>query len=375
MHTTYPGHCWPNDEQIWLLKAALKPPKEALQAWETWASSMNIDDIDPFSYQMMPKIYKNLASINQEFSHHGRLKGIYKRNWMDQQLKLNHLIQTFKTWPSSHEHRFLLMKGAAMCGAYYLDWGVRMMGDIDILILPQAMPALIQHLHQHDFEARDPFSITNDREASAHTVRHAITFQQKHTSDPLMIDVHISPLVEIKHPTHDPYWFQHSQAITCHGVTLYALNPTDLLFQTCIHGAQYSEVPLLRFIMDAITILDHHAMHIDWDRILTLARTHQLVFPLKYAFRYLHEIFDAPIPSTILKKLEALPISRQDETHFHYKNKKVGRLFHIFIQLWCQSKREHMPFLLFLKHFWGLNSIRNVPTLMLKKTFLFLRRT
>lgn len=370
---TYLGNCWPNLAQTWLLKAALETPRQAQEAWENWVSRMDIDKVDAFSYQMMPKIYKNLATANIEFSHAGLLKGIYKRHWMHNQLLLDLFVKTARSWSSFSPQSILLTKGGAMCAGFYEDWGVRVLGDLDLLLPKLSMRDFMAHLLKHGFEACDEGFVQSVLKNGWSSMRHAVSFKSTKTQEPFLFDVHITPLVEISSQSDsaDASWFQNAVPVFCQGETLYRLGTTDLLFQTCVHGTQYSTVPLLRWIMDAVTLLRKSSEEVDWEKINWYSRTYALVLPMRQALSYLKESFDVPIPTSVLSQMDKLPVSKFDQTDFNQKNRSVGRLLHIVINLWSQSRRQNTSFLLYLKSFWGLSSAMQIPWMMLKKTGVF----
>lgn len=372
---SYEGHCWPNEKQRLLLHAALDEGVVALSAWEKWVSQVDIEKVDPFSYQMMPKIYKNISREVAVFSHVGLLKGIYKRTWMYNQLLLDCMTKTLRQWPLLEPKNLLFMKGAAMCAAYYEDFGVRVMGDLDILVPTSHIVSLMRHLLNHQFQACDALSIQASLESTWCSPRHAVSFKSLHTPESFLLDVHTTPLVEMstllqKQPT----WFSDAVPMVYHGETWYRLSATDLLLQTCIHGAQYSRVPLLRWIMDATTLLRKAPHDIDWDSLLWQCQTYHLVLPMKQALHYLHTMFSVDVPSKVLSAAQTLPVTAFDQRDFYLKNRKVGRFFHIVLNLWSQAKRQDTSFLNYLKAFWGLASIFQIPIMACKKTSVFLLR-
>ncbi len=369
---TYLGNCWPDAVQMQLLKAALEPSMQAKQHWENWVDQMDIDKVDPFSYQMMPKIYKNISKSNIAFSHEGRLKGIYKRHWMHNQLLLSSLVKTTQNWPLFESEKIILTKGSAMCAGFYEDWGVRVLGDLDLLIEKYLMTDFMRHLLNQGFSACDERFVAHALSNGWEGIRHAVAFKSQAVGEPFLFDLHVSPLAEISEIA--AHWFNESVQVLCQGVVLHRLSTTDLLFQTCIHGTQYSEVPLLRWIMDAVTLLRKSAHEVDWDKINFQSQKYHLILPMKQALTYLMESFDAPIPVNMLNKMRELPISKVEQHDFKQKNRRVGRFFHIVINLWRQSKRQQLSFLTYLKSFWGLDSYREIPWTMFKKVSVFLIR-
>jgi hypothetical protein len=79
---------------------------------------------------------------------------------------------------------------------------------------------------------------------------------------------------------------------------------TDLLFHVCAHGLQWSWTPQIRWIPDALTVLRSSA-EIDWERLLNLAALAEMNVRLHHALGYLRERFEAPVPVTVLGRLQS----------------------------------------------------------------------
>jgi len=72
-----PG-CWPNQAQELLLRAALLQGEPALEAWNEWRRSVNLDVIDYGSHRMVPQLYRNLQRLGVKDPLMDRLKGVYR---------------------------------------------------------------------------------------------------------------------------------------------------------------------------------------------------------------------------------------------------------------------------------------------------------
>ncbi|MFM5969685.1 MAG: hypothetical protein ACKO9X_03730 [Dolichospermum sp.] len=62
-----------------------------LTAWQDWRDSVDIETLDASSYSLLPQLYQNLLAHGVDDTEMSRLKGIYRRNWYANQLKLKSL--------------------------------------------------------------------------------------------------------------------------------------------------------------------------------------------------------------------------------------------------------------------------------------------
>jgi hypothetical protein len=72
-----PG-CWPNRDQELLLRAALLNGEPALEAWNEWRRTVNVDVVDYGSHRMIPQLYRNMQRLGVNDSLMERLKGVYR---------------------------------------------------------------------------------------------------------------------------------------------------------------------------------------------------------------------------------------------------------------------------------------------------------
>lgn len=127
-------NCWPKEKHLWLIQAALFKGKNALEAWEKWISVEDIQNLDVASYQILPKLYKNLKALNCSHSAMNLLEGIYRRTWADNQHMLYYFAQLAQQLQSKGIDQLVLLKGGALIAGHLHDAGIRPMGDIDFLV-------------------------------------------------------------------------------------------------------------------------------------------------------------------------------------------------------------------------------------------------
>ena len=102
------------------------------------------------------------------------------------------------------------------------------------------------------------------------------------------------------------------------GMALQPANPTWLLLETFQHGMSGNKVFPIRWVIDAVLLLDRQRAMLDWPRLVALAQHYHLTTVVRHGLRIAAAFTDA-IPPAVLEQFEALPTSRLEEQEFAAK--------------------------------------------------------
>lgn len=373
------GKWLPNRAQLLLLKAALLDKKEALAAWQEWRSLINFDEIDPASYNLIPRLYRNLTTHNLPQESLQQLKGIYRATWAQNQLRFFELKKLFADFSKAGISDPLLLKGAALTLFYYREFGLRPMGDIDILVRKENIRMAIDQLQKNGWQVRDMKKIPND---FIHT-RHALGFINE-KSELKHIDLHWHLMPEISDEGFNQTLFADKIKMDFQNHCFYAPSPTAMLLHTVIHGCKTSIVPLIRWIMDADCILKVAANEIDWQLLMTNASSCHSTLTLASALSYLKSEFHAFIPESVLEKFRQSSISPQERREFYWKTSRyTNYYFASAASIWYTHSKNSgckslcfrlLSFPSYLRKYWGLNSLFSLPNFLFYKIRLSLKK-
>lgn len=321
----YSPHPWPDKTQTLLLQAALFEDPLAQEAWEKWSQTIDFDAIDPASYKLLPLVSRNLALRDLQDPLFEKCKGVYRHVWVENQLLWERTRPFLEELIKKGVDKVVLLKGMAMIHHYYRDFGVRVIGDIDILIKRKQVARAYSILSDSGWDVEFArFDITN-----AEHLKRWNALNLKHSAG-MNLDLHWSLLKENSQDT-DEEVLLNSQLISIKNFQLYIPNPTDLLLITCLHGMKYSPVPLIRWIADAMTLLKRSKNEIKWDRLADMAHKARVGLPLSLALHYLIEEFRAPIPLEAISQLKKVPSLRLEQLEYRFNNQ--GRFF---FSTWCR---------------------------------------
>src|SRR5262249_57590091 len=84
-----------------------------------------------------------------------------------------------------------------------------------------------------------------------------------------------------------------------------ALDPTDTLFHTVVHGMRWDEVPTVRWIPDALMVLRQGRPEIAWDPVLDGAGERRILLRFVRGIPYLLDSCEAPVPGDCRGRLDA----------------------------------------------------------------------
>jgi hypothetical protein len=303
-------------EQELLLRAALLAGPAALDAWEQWKANTDFGDyLDNGSFRLLPLLYKNLRrhGVTDPFMH--KLKGIYRLAWYKNQTRFRDIEEVLRTF---HEAgiQTMLLKGAALTLLHYKDNGVRPMVDVDILVSSAKARLDAELLTKSGWTPT-----TKPLEAHLR-YRHSLLFTDKFRRD---VDLHWHVLSECCQKDADKDFWKDAVSISIDNVPTYALNPTDTLLHVIIQGVKWNPEPSIRWIADAMTVLNSANSEIDWLRLINQAQKRRVGFPLKMGLKFLHDTFHLCIPRTIMNDVNNIPVSflERIESRYHTSDREI----------------------------------------------------
>jgi len=354
--------CWPTRAQELMLRAALLEREPALESWNEWRRTVDIDVVDYGSHRMIPQLYRNLQRHGVKDPLMERLKGVYRYYLYKNEILL-HRIGTLLAAFEEAGIQTMVLKGAALIPLYYRESGLRPMLDADVLV----------HAHQaeHAMELLQRLRWKSVRHAPQTYIPiiHSTPFED---DGGRQLDLHWHLFWECFNANDDDEYWKNAIPVQIGGAQTFALNHTDQLLHTCWHGARWNEVPPIRWIADAMAILGASAADIDWGSLLQKAQRHRIVMPIRDSLQYLKNTFDAPVPDTLLESLSAVRISKIERENYDASlnplapptTGKILRLLYYDYRWLSSSTSSRFKSLAFARHLqakWGIDQLWHVP--------------
>ena len=289
------GSFWPSALQERLLAAALADPQTATVEWRSLPPTFDLDRLEAGSFETLPLIYRNLTAAGYEDADQGRLKGIYRRAWLKNQLLLQRTSATVQSL-SAAGIRSLVIEGPTVAARYYGELGLRPTSFVHLLVdrtHVDAARGLVQEVGWVDQSGDDRRPGTpqffSDPDGHIGVLRSSIASDLAADGD----------LVA----AHEPFWAA-AETQTIEEIELPVPAPTDLLFAICVAGARRAAAPNVQWVLDAAMIL-RRSSPIDSARLLALAEGGGQQLRVRDAFSYLATLPDTEPPADVLSALRA----------------------------------------------------------------------
>ncbi|MFB2970851.1 nucleotidyltransferase family protein [Aerosakkonema sp. BLCC-F183] len=349
---------WVTSEQELLLRAALKQGKDATDAWQQWKTTVDIEDLDPESYRLLPLLYRNLSVHGVEDSEMVRLKGVYRRRWYENQLLVSKLTALLHSFQDAGIETIIL-KDVALLLHYYQDDGLRAIDTLDICVRWADGDAALALLNKLGWKLKEKVP---DKILSKLSV---ISFVDD-SGKILNLYRHI-------------YWYPWQEntnfgagtsATQIKDLSTYVLNPTYQLLQLCHQGTIWNLVPPIRLVADGMTIINSFADSIDWDVLVADAEKYRFILALKKMIAILSELLLVPIPHEIIEKVGDLKPSAFELMEYQVSAGEPLPVIKTFIIRYSQYlksvqssglKFKIMGFPRYLQDVWGLDNLWSVP--------------
>jgi len=281
-----------------LLEVICHPDGGGQQRLQAWLDSVDLKNLDDSFYRLYPFVAERLAEWDPRHPLFGFFRGNSRKTFYTNNL-LFHRAANQMAALQAQDIPVLILKGAALVESRAYRSGLRAMADIDFAIpTPELGRAL---------DILTPLGLGPDDVATLRDFQHGHTFQDELGFE---YDLHWHVLLHCRdRPEANQAFWEASEELQFHGVSVRCLCPTDSLLQVCVHGLQYNPFPPVRWIPDSLALIRQCGPQLDWSRLAWLAGQTGSTLLLLLALRYLHRRFAAAIPPAAFAALEATPIS------------------------------------------------------------------
>lgn len=350
----YPGNCWPTTLQHLLLTAALCDDLRAEHAWQKYCEQTDLQQVDYISSTFFPLIYHRFNKSNSiELQ---ICKSVYRHTWCQNHLQFAKLKNIF-TQLQQADISICLLKGSAMIVNYYQDAGLRVMGDVDILVPCNQAKKAFALLTDLGWQ-------TQTKESNLEKLFHRTHAISLTHPDGGKLDLHWAIFVG---GTIDQalanYTYRISKTLLPQSnLSVTTLCPEDQLIHTLFHGIQYSPQPLIRWLPDAVFILKKTSAF-DWNYFFSQAKQLKIELLVNTAIYYLQHYHFAEIPPDVIRIIEEYLPTRQERKALEFTTQEQQPFCRVFQLIWhwhirssASQNRIVLLFTLprFLKNLWQL---------------------
>jgi hypothetical protein len=376
---------WPTPLQTLLLQATLWQGERARHAWQQWQAQIDIENLDEGSTRLLPLLLHNLKEQGIGTPLAVRFKSVQRYAWYRNQMMIGRAAKLLRAFEEAGI-KTMILKGAPLILLHYKDYGLRPMNDLDVLVPTEQSGRALELLEEWGW---DP-DIEEHLEGSDDflTFRHAHAFRN---ADNQSLDLHRHLLGQCCWDGADDVFWDKAITVELQGVKTLALTPTDQLIHVCLHGLQWQSISPLRWVPDAMVVLQaaqtaqEPHLRMDWQRLEKIAASHRVQLPLRDGLIFLRDQLNADIPSETIEALGRIKSTRAELLEYS-ASQRPPHSFGPYLKLWLRYRSflrwEHksgkfsalVGFPRYLQHTWELEHSWQVPIAAGQKSLRQLRQ-
>ncbi len=275
-----------------MLQATLLKGEFAMQAWDHWQSSVDIEDLDASSNVLLPQLYQNLLIHDIQHPYIARLKGIYRRNWYANQLHLKYL-KTLLSHLKDRGLEVIVLGKASFC---FQVENYRSIDSFHLLVRSRELESAVQQLRGLNWQTTKPITkpfihMQDNRQYSLYLQGHLFwAIPQDDTDDRVW-----------QYAT--PDWGDRAG---------WQLSVTDQFLDGCARTFFKNRSHQIYGIADAMTLIQKSSNDLDWMRLITQAQRYQMILPVRNMLILLQEVLQFSAPSWVLPALSQMPIAQTE---------------------------------------------------------------
>ena len=307
-----PGTFWPSALQEQLLAVALGDPAAAVAMWEGLEPLFALDKLERGSFELLPLVYRNLARAGRKDTVLSRLKGIYKRTWVANNLLVE---RTKETGTALRDGGILALfvEGVMIAERFYPELGLRPTSSVDVLVDDRDCTLALVQLADAGWRERP--------DSASH--RGAIRYLSDGGGNVLVLRTTLAIDFVTRAGgarSHAPLW-EVAERRTVGGVELLVPTPTDTLLAVCVSHARAEGGRSTQWVADAKMVLD---AEIDWERLLAIGVERGQASRLRDAFRYLASLPGPRPPQSVSERLATTRTTYRERFTYRCTTGSIG---------------------------------------------------
>ncbi len=347
---TEPGRL-PTIEQTLMLRAALLQGNAGKEAARDWLAMADFQRLGKASRGILPILYERLRQDGFSTPLIPVLKGVKRHTWYNNRRLFHHGGEAVRLLKRAGID-VMVIKGAAMVIDYYHDESLRPMEDLDILVRYSDRRSAFRLLIEQGWVINSEHRLT-DQYIEEGLFEIGKSLDLIHPTG-IHLDLHwnLTPYC-LGDVTDDDFW---SAAIECTFESQFVkiLNPADQLLHILVHGAPWSTISPIRWIPDAVTVLNLHP-RFNWDRLIEQAHQRSLTLLVGKMLRILDEYIPSLVPPRVLSALDRrTPMTFERIEYWHMTQPSQKGLLRSILRLLSDYLRYSRDFSL-------LNKLRRLP--------------
>lgn len=224
----------------------------------------------------------------------GVLEGLNarRRQWLARNIHLLSRLREFQSALRRAGIPCIVLKGGSLLAVLYSDFGLRPLGDIDVLVRKEDVDRILEILR------RDGWNVPSEAEVRFWRRTFYHLYVQTRDTFAAAFEIHWDLEKEARHAIQVEELWERSVVFQLEGDTLRRLSNEDLMLHLLLHLAHHYYNPRLIWVCDIRRLAGGASL--DWSRILARAERWRLRLPVYYSLHYVEKIFPGTVPPEVL---------------------------------------------------------------------------
>lgn len=296
------GNWRPTQTQELLLDATVGDPAGAARAWTRWRKAQDLASIDAGSTRLLPLLVPRAALFPADDPAWPVIRGCYRRAFFHGQMLRSRAAAAVKLLADARIAT-LALKGGALLRYFDGNPALRPMNDFDALVPREQAIAAIRVLVAQGWKSALPLpELLPEAYHSACFTSH----------DGFDFDLHWHLVPTNNDPAAEANAWTAAVPCELSRVATRALGPEDLLAVICAHAAQWTPIAPVRWVADALAILNAEGRAFDWTRVATQAARWSVVPHLTDTLGYLRDRWSVDVPAVVFDQFASARVSVAD---------------------------------------------------------------
>ena len=271
--------------------------QHALAAWQAWRGCTDVDQVDIPSIQLLPLLADKLQRWGVKDSAFNKFRGLQRRTWVQ-----NHFL--FLTTGlavrrlAAAQIPAMALTGVVLASTFYETMSLRPTDKVDLLVRPadglkalDLLEGLGRQVAPGQFRPR----ATNDLAVQTSNAL------EDPANPAIQVDLHWRLFrARFSEEAETALW-ERAVRFEIDGAECLAPCAADMLAHVCVHGAMWSDVPSVQWVVDAAFLVRSGA--VDWIHFCAQTERLGLALPLIETLNYLRTVMCVPVPDIVIQQL------------------------------------------------------------------------
>jgi len=300
-----------------------------IQDWDYLITTIIARGMGPLFYKKLPLLSNN--SLIPEAVKTGLQQAWYKT--FSRSTLLYKYFREIAGAFTSQNIQVIALKGIYLSEWLYQDIGLRQFSDIDLLVKEEDGATCLDILRRIGYTS----SYFPERSLSKFVLS---KFEQDVVHYPPMVKDGVSVEIHIKlHSKNQSYHvliptlWQNAVPATINGITVSALNNTDLLIHLCLHLDKHFRKGHVQFTCfnDITNLLERDAGILDWEKLTESCRLYHCEETVYLNLVMIQYFMHAAVPTAVLEKYGYLLTQKDKKLFIKYLKGNVGNVSNVML--------------------------------------------